>query len=148
MKRFVEGAERSQGRLFAERLEDWISGDNAVRAGLCLSLGAGWDASGLVRTKATGEPVNQTTLTNGVARHVKDLKIPRVRFHDLGHVHATQLLKEAVDSKFARERLCHATVAVTLDLYSHVMPGMQEDAAARVDRALKTALAKRTGNEN
>ena len=43
----------------------------------------------------------------------------------------------------AHERLGHATIAVTLDLYSDVMPGMQEDAAMKVDRALRTALGKR-----
>ena len=44
-------------------------------------------------------------------------------------------------------RLRHATIAVTLDLYSHVMPGMQEDAAARVDKSLRTALGRRAKHE-
>ena len=66
-----------------------------------------------------------------------------MRFHDLRHTHATQLLKEGVHPKVAQERLGHTTIAVTLDLYSHVMPGMQEDAALRVDTALRAALGKR-----
>ena len=69
--------------------------------------------------------------------------LPKIRFHDLRHTHATHLLKAGVHPKVAQERLGHATIAVTLDLYSHVMPGMQEDAAIKVDRALRTALGKR-----
>ena len=66
-----------------------------------------------------------------------------MRFHDLRHSHATHLLASGVHPKIAQERLGHATVAVTLDLYSHVLPGMQEEAAARVDDALREALQKR-----
>ena len=118
-----------------------------MQAALYLSLGAEWDASGLVRTKGRGEPVNPNTLTSGVASHGEDMKIPRVRSDDLGHSHATQLLKEGVDPKGARERLGHATIALTLDLSSHVMPGMREAVAARVDRALKFALGRRAKHE-
>ena len=46
--------------------------------------------------------------------------------------------------KVASERLGHSKVGITLDLYSHVLPGMQEDAAARVDEALRIALQNRT----
>jgi integrase len=49
-----------------------------------------------------------------------------------------------VHPKIASERLGHSKVGITLDLYSHVMPGMQEDAAARVDRALEAVINKRT----
>jgi len=52
-------------------------------------------------------------------------------------------LKLGVHPKIAQERLGHATIAVTLDLYSHVMPGMQENAALMVDTALRAALGKR-----
>jgi integrase len=63
----------------------------------------------------------------------------RIRFHDLRHAHATHLLANGVHPKVASERLSHSKVGITLDLYSHVMPGMQEDAAARVDAALREA---------
>ena len=76
---------------------------------------------------------------------IKRSGLPLVRLHDLRHTHATHLLKAGVHPKIAQERLGHATIAVTLDLYSHVMPGMQEDAAIKVDKALKTALGRRSG---
>ncbi len=65
---------------------------------------------------------------------------PRLRFHDLRHTHATQLLLAGVHPKIAQERLGHSTIAVTLDLYSHVTPTMQEDAAARIDAAFRGAI--------
>ena len=69
--------------------------------------------------------------------------LPRIRFHDLRHAHATHLLSSGVHPKVASERLGHSKVGITLDLYSHVLPGMQADAAARVDEALRVALQKR-----
>ena len=121
---------------------DALRKHRAEQARLYLSLGIGWDDSGLVCTKKVGEPINPNTLTSGFASRVRNMNIPRVRFHDLRHTHATQLLKEGVHPKIAQERLGHATIAVTLDLYSHVMPGMQKDAAARVDRSLRSALGR------
>ena len=65
------------------------------------------------------------------------------RLHDLRHSHATHLLAANVHPKIVQERLGHANIATTIDLYSHVMPGMQEDAAIRVDAALRAAIGKR-----
>jgi hypothetical protein len=53
----------------------------------------------------------------------------RTRFHDLRHTHATHLLSSGVHPKVAQERLGHSSVGITLDFYSHVLPGMQDDAA-------------------
>ena len=69
--------------------------------------------------------------------------LPRIRFHDLRHAHATHLLASGVHPKMASERLGHSKVGITLDLYSHVLPNMQADAAAIVDGALRAALKKR-----
>ena len=65
--------------------------------------------------------------------------VPRVRFHDLRHSHATRLLFAGVHPKVAQERLGHSTISTTLDLYSHVSATMQEDAAARIDAAFRHA---------
>jgi integrase len=69
--------------------------------------------------------------------------LPRIRFHDLRHAHATHLLASGVHPKVASERLGHSKVGITLDLYSHVLPNMQAEAAAVVDEALQAALNKR-----
>jgi integrase len=60
-----------------------------------------------------------------------------VRFHDLRHTHATLLLRQGVHPKIVSERLGHSTVGITLDTYSHVLPGMQEEAARKLDLALR-----------
>jgi integrase len=69
--------------------------------------------------------------------------LPRIRFHDLRHSHATHLLAANVHPKIASERLGHSRVGLTLDTYSHVLPGMQEAAVARIDDVFGAALNKR-----
>ena len=71
---------------------------------------------------------------------VREPELPQIRFHDLRHSHATQLLREGTHPKVVSERLGHSKIGVTLDIYSHVMPGMQEEAARCVDAALRSAL--------
>jgi integrase len=60
-----------------------------------------------------------------------------IRMHDARHTHASLLLKQGVHPKVVQERLGHSTIAVTLDIYSHVAPGLQEAAAKRFDDALE-----------
>ena len=79
--------------------------------------------------------------------HPEQSDIPPVTFHGLRHSHATQLLKAGIHPKIAQERLGHSTIAVTLDLYSHVTETMQEDAARMVDNALRVAINERTNGE-
>jgi integrase len=90
---------------------------------------------------------NARTLTQNWRRLAVNGTLPRIRFHDLRHAHATHLLAAGVHPKVASERLGHSKVGITLDLYSHVLPGMQEDAATRVDEALRAAVKKRGPKE-
>jgi integrase len=65
-------------------------------------------------------------------------KLPhRFRFHDLRHTHATFLLKAGVHPKIVSERLGHSTVAITLDVYSHVLPSMQRPAVDAMNRIFR-----------
>ena len=66
---------------------------------------------------------------------------PRIRFHDLRHSHATQLLISGIHPKVAQERLGHSSIAVTLDIYSHVTDNMQSDAALKLDSIFRAALS-------
>jgi len=59
-------------------------------------------------------------------------RLPRIRLHDLRHTWATLALESGIHPKVVQERLGHANVSITLDLYSHVSPAMQSDAAERV----------------
>ena len=88
-----------------------------------------------------GNPLQPNSLTPEFVRILaKARDLPRIRFHDLRHTHATHLLTSGVHPKVAQERLGHSSVVITLDLYSHVLPGMQEDAAAKVDAAIRAAI--------
>ncbi len=80
-----------------------------------------------------GEIIKPHRLTDAVPRLCREAGLPVVRFHDLRHTHASLLLKSGVNPKVVSERLGHSSVAFTLDTYGHVMPGMQEEAAARFE---------------
>jgi integrase len=72
----------------------------------------------------------------GVSEELLPKPLPRIRFHDLRHCHATLLLQQGVHPKVVQERLGHSTVGMTLDTYSHVLPGMQEEATQLLQRKL------------
>jgi integrase len=88
-----------------------------------------------------GEPIWPTSVTHEFTKAMIRLpNLPRVRFHDLRHSHATQLLTAGIHPKIAQERLGHTTISTTLDLYSHVTDTMQDDAAAKLDTAFRSAM--------
>lgn len=96
-----------------------------------------------VCAREDGQPLQPQTLTHEWKRLVAKTRLPRIRFHNLRHAHATHLLASGVHPKIASERLGHSKVGITLDLYSHVLPGMQEEAVAKIDAAMQAARNKR-----
>jgi len=111
-----------------------------------LRLGVRRDSDTLLCARADGAPMQPRSLTHEFTRLISRMRdFPRVRFHDLRHSHATQLLLAGVHPKVAQERLGHSTIGVTLDLYSHVTATMQEDAAARIDAAFRSAKMRFDG---
>jgi integrase len=101
-------------------------------------LGDRYDDRGLVFTTDTGAPVNPSNLRQrSFAPLLRRAGLPHVRFHDLRHTCATLLLSKGTHPKFVQELLGHATIAITLDTYSHVLPGMGDHAA----RAMQDAIS-------
>jgi integrase len=121
---------------------DELRAHRLKRAQELLKLGVGLSDDDLVIAHADGSIVSPIYISQLWARTIKKTRLARLRFHDLRHAHATHLLANGVHPKVASERLGHSKVGITLDLYSHVIPGMQEDAAAMVDRALSAARDK------
>ena len=92
-----------------------------------------WADLDLVIDRGDGGPLNPDTLSSRWRLFLKHSGLPHVRFHDLRHGHATLMLLKGVHPKVVSERLGHASVGITLDLYSHVLPSMQQDAVRAFD---------------
>ncbi len=104
-----------------------------------LAAGAAWQASDLVFTNSLGGPVSRTSLRRVFHELLDRAGAPRIRLHDLRHTMATLMLAVGEHPKVVSERLGHATVGVTLDTYSHVLPGLQAAAADRLAATLSSA---------
>ena len=102
-------------------------------------MGLGKDDFGLIFTRIDGLPVRPRQLSQEFSRLAKSAEL-KVSFHGLRHSHLTALMASGINPKVISERAGHASVATTLDLYGHVMPGMQEGVAQGVDAAIRTAL--------
>jgi len=81
---------------------------------------------GFVFCSRDGSPLNGDSVTKSFQRSLRTLGLRRIRFHDLRHTHATYLLNKAIPVKVVQEILGHKSAKTTLDIYGHVMPGLQD----------------------
>jgi integrase len=112
-----------------------LRGWKMKQAEALLRLGVRQDGDTLVCAREDGEPKQPRSVSHKFAEFVGRARVPRVRFHDLRHSHATQLLAQGVHPKIVQERLGHSSIAITMDLYSHVSDTMQTSAVAKLDGA-------------
>src|SRR5215469_7461063 len=103
-----------------------------------LKLGIRQIGGNLVCVQPDGSPMRPNVITNYFNRVARRLGLP-IHFHSLRHTHATQLLLAGVHPKVAQERLGHASVALTLDVYSHVTEWLRNDAATKIDAVFRGA---------
>ncbi|RAL25934.1 site-specific integrase [Thermoflavimicrobium daqui] len=101
-----------------------------------LKLGHAYQDHDLVVCTSLGTPMIPRNLTRHFDRMIKESGVPRIRFHDLRHSHATIMLQLGEHPKVVSERLGHSRTGITLDIYSHVIPTMQEKAAQNFSKAL------------
>jgi len=101
-----------------------------------LLAGAEWEEGDFVFSTAVGRPLTDSTVTHMFQRHLARAGLPRQRFHDLRHACASLLLAQGVSPRVVMELLGHSQITLTLNTYSHVMPGLQAEAAARMDGLL------------
>jgi integrase len=97
-----------------------------------LIAGSAYNDLGLVFSHEDGSPLHPDTTSHNFTRRAARLGLPPIRLHDLRHTWATLALETGIHPKVVQERLGHSNVSITLDLYSHVSPAMQTDAADRV----------------
>jgi integrase len=124
----------------------WLALDPATAAALRehrtrqaeerLMVGPGWVESGLVFTWPDGRALHPERFTRWFQQHAHDAGLPKIRLHDVRHSYATAALAAGVPAKLVSERLGHANIAITMDTYSHVLPGMDERAASAVARLI------------
>lgn len=92
----------------------------------------------LVFGTVDGKPFRPNTVTRAWQTLANRAGVKAIRLHDARHTHATIMLKQGVHPKIVQERLGHTSIEMTLDIYSHVAPGMQQAAAAGFDRVIPT----------
>jgi integrase len=100
----------------------------------------------LVFSQLDGRPLLPDTVSHAWIKLVRHTGLKPIRFHDARHSHASLMLKQGIHPKIVQERLGHSTIAITLDTYSHVAPGLQEAAAKRFDEAF-TIRYNKAANE-
>ncbi|MFC2032069.1 tyrosine-type recombinase/integrase [Chloroflexota bacterium] len=102
----------------------------------------------LVFTNHKGKPLDPCTVTHNFARIVRRAVLGRVRFHDLRHTFASIMLMKGAPAKVISECLGHASVAFTMDVYSHLLQGMQRDAMNLLDEVLPPAVSTTNERQN
>jgi integrase len=106
-----------------------------------------WQEWNLVFTSTIGTPIESCNLNHRFQQIAKKAGLPKVRFHDLRHTAATLLLAQGVHARLVMEILRHSSISLTLNTYSHVIPTMLDEVAAKMDKIL-APTAKPTADES
>jgi integrase len=133
----VAGRARSPCRMAVDELRRW----RVQQAEELLRLGVRADDSWHIVTQIDGAPLQPRSLTHVVSAFLKEWGMT---LHGLRHSHASHMLASNIHPKIVQERLGHSSIAITMDIYSHLMPNMQGEAAATVDGVMRAAINKRT----
>ncbi|WP_242272077.1 site-specific integrase [Bacillus cereus group sp. BfR-BA-01310] len=102
-----------------------------------LSFGPIYEDLDLVACTSHKTPHNPTNVRRTFNRLIEAADVPKIRFHDLRHTHATLLFSKGINVKIISERLGHSNIKVMLDTYSHVLPTMQEEVVRKLDEIIK-----------
>ena len=98
-----------------------------------------WIETGFVFTREDGQPLHPWAVSKAFRCHAKAAMLPHIPLHGLRHTYATLALAAGVNPRIVSERLGHATVALTLDVYSHVLPQADREAAEKIADLLPAA---------
>jgi integrase len=115
----------------------------AERESLYLHLGQVLILDNLVFASVEGKPLDPSVLSHEFQRIVKRAGLEHVRFHDLRHNFASLMLLRGAKPKVISEAPGHSSVAFTMDTYSHIIEGMQEDAMALLDEVLPVGVSQK-----
>ncbi len=124
------------------KLAGFLRGYRAERESIAWQLGQPLTLDGLVFCHLDGRPLDPSVLSHEFARTVKKAGLAGVRFHDLRHTFASLMLLRGAKPKVISEALGHSSVAFTMDTYSHILEGMQEEAMSLLDEVLPEGINK------
>jgi integrase len=100
------------------------------------SAGESYKDNDLIVATSIGTPIGPRNLLRNFYRILEKGNLPKIRFHDLRHTHATLMLQQGEHPKIVSERLGHANTRITMDIYSHVLPNMQQEAVERFEKMI------------
>lgn len=98
-----------------------------------ISAGDLWHENGLIFTTSLGTPIDPSNLRRDFRRMLKDAGLPSFRFHSLRHTSASLLLNNNIPPIVVSRRLGHSKASITMDVYAHLLPNMQSEAAELID---------------
>jgi integrase len=101
-----------------------------------LRAGPAYEDRGFLLADELGHPYHPDTISGWFDAKVAELGLPRIRLHDCRHTAATLMLAAGTPVKVVSEMLGHASVTTTLMVYAHTLPGMAEEAGARLSASL------------
>lgn len=104
-----------------------------------LLLGNRYQNNDLVFCNNDGTPIDPSKFSKRFRYLADKHGFTNIRFHDLRHTHATILLTQGVHPKVVQERLGHESITITMDTYSHILPGLQEEAMKKFDEAMQSS---------
>ena len=102
-----------------------------------LVAGSRWQDQNIGFPLTIGTPLRPRNLYRHFIKTTEKTGLPKIKFHDLRHTAATLMLKESIHPKVVQERLGHSSITLTQDVYSHVIPLMQEEVAEKIDSLLQ-----------
>ena len=119
--------------MLIEEATELLHGVRGEQTARKADVGVLWHEGSYVFTRPDGRPVIPDEISKGFKKIVRRTGLPDQTFHGLRHAHATLLLEAGVNLKVVSERLGHSNIGITADIYSHVLPTIQERAARVFD---------------
>jgi integrase len=125
-----------------------VKAHKKAQAEYVMSVRAMYQDNGLVLPNWDGQPWRPSLLTGAFSAFIRRLDLPRVRFHDLRHGSISMLLMEGVPVKVVSARAGHATTGITQDIYGHLLPGADKQAAALLHDLMAAGTASLTARKD